>query len=190
MPICQSCKQEFPNWIVINGEKKNLSSRKYCLDCSPYNNHNTKQLNNNIKPKQKRYCKQCGKELIRHDVIFCGLECHSRFQYEQYIEKWKRHEVSGIRGKNGQLSNYVRRYVFEKFHSKCSKCGWGEINPYTNTIPLEVEHIDGNWENSYEENLNLLCPNCHSLTSTYRGANRGHGRNITWIVKEQNNEAL
>lgn len=31
-----------------------------------------------------------------------------------------------------------------------------------------------NWDN-----LRLICPNCHSLTSTYRGANRGQGRNIT-----------
>lgn len=28
------------------------------------------------------------------------------------------------------------------------------------------------------------CLNCHSLTSTYREANRGHGRNITWTIKD------
>jgi predicted HNH restriction endonuclease len=41
---------------------------------------------------------------------------------------------------------------------------------------LEIEHIDGNFENNAEENLELLCPNCHSLTSTYKGANKGSGR--------------
>ena len=30
--------------------------------------------------------------------------------------------------------------------------------------------------NNKEENLILLCPNCHSLTQTYKGANRNHGR--------------
>lgn len=181
MPICQKCKKEFPNWLKINGVRKNLSSRKFCLDCSPYGLHNTKLLN---KIKQKRFCKQCGKELVHRNSIYCSAKCHKQFQYEQYIKKWKNHEVNGIKGKNGQLSSYIRRYIFEKFNFKCSKCGWGETNPHTNTIPLEIEHIDGNWENSYEENLNLICPNCHSLTATYRGANRGHGRNITWIVKE------
>lgn len=34
----------------------------------------------------------------------------------------------------------------------------------------------GNYSNNLESNLILLCPNCHSLTSTYKGANRGHGR--------------
>lgn len=59
---------------------------------------------------------------------------------------------------------------------------WSKINPYTNTLPLEIDHIDGNSENNSEDNLRLICPNCHS--STYRGANRGHGRNITWILKK------
>ena len=63
-----------------------------------------------------------------------------------------------------------------KYNNKCSRCGWGEINPYTNNIPLEVEHIDGNFMNNNEENLTLLCPNCHSLTSTYKGANAEKGR--------------
>jgi 5-methylcytosine-specific restriction endonuclease McrA len=43
-------------------------------------------------------------------------------------------------------------------------------------IPLELEHKDGNSENHARENLELLCPNCHSLTPTYKGRNRGNGR--------------
>ena len=54
-------------------------------------------------------------------------------------------------------------------------------------IPLEIEHIDGNALNNKEENLILLCPNCHSLTKTYRGANRGNGkRNIKWLSRDGN----
>ena len=36
--------------------------------------------------------------------------------------------------------------------------------------------VDGNYTNNKEENLTLLCPNCHSLTKTYKGANKGNGR--------------
>ena len=74
------------------------------------------------------------------------------------------------------MPNQLRRYIFEKFQNKCCICGWSEINPYTNTLPLEIDHIDGDYTNNSEENLRLLCPNCHSLTSTYKGANIGHGR--------------
>ncbi len=80
-----------------------------------------------------------------------------------------------MRGKN-QISKHIRRYLFEKYNNMCNSCGWDEMNPHTGLIPLQVEHIDGNYLNNKEENLTLLCPNCHSLTSTYGGANKGNGR--------------
>jgi hypothetical protein len=95
--------------------------------------------------------------------------------YHNYIIKWKNCLVTGMRGKY-QISSYIVRYLREKFDNKCSKCGWNEINSYTGKIPLETEHIDGDFRNNKEENLDLLCPNCHSLTPTYKGANRGKGR--------------
>ena len=41
-----------------------------------------------------------------------------------------------------------------------------------NPIPLELHHKDGNHENNNLNNLELLCPNCHALTDTYRGKNQ------------------
>jgi hypothetical protein len=75
-----------------------------------------------------------------------------------------------------QISAHVRRYLFEKYDSKCCKCGWAEVNPTTGKIPLVVNHIDGNSEDSSESNLELLCPCCDSLTPTYGSLNRGKGR--------------
>lgn len=96
--------------------------------------------------------------------------------YLDYIDNWKLGKVSGTKGNGEQISSYIRKYLFEKFDNKCSKCGWNQVNLFTNKIPLEVEHIDGNCQNNVEENLLLLCPNCHSLTSTYRALNKGYGR--------------
>ena len=41
-------------------------------------------------------------------------------------------------------------------------------------IPLELHHIDGDNTNNKLENLQILCPNCHAQTDTYRGLNRVH----------------
>ena len=121
------------------------------------------------------YCKNCAKELNERHKTYCDIYCHKVYQYKQYIERWKLGLETGLSGKY-QLSNYIHRYMREKYDNKCSRCGWGEVNPYTNKVPLEVEHIDGNYLNNSEDNLDLICPNCHSLTSTYRALNMGNGR--------------
>ncbi|MBT2539997.1 HNH endonuclease [Streptomyces sp. ISL-44] len=50
----------------------------------------------------------------------------------------------------------------------CEMCGIESIWQ-GEPLPLEVDHIDGDWRNNQPGNLRLLCPNCHSTTDTYRG---------------------
>ena len=119
-------------------------------------------------------CINCSKETKRKNK-YCSNICQKEMQYKDYIERWKNNKVNGLRGEY-QISMHIKTYLFKKFNNKCAKCGWGETNPFTNKIPLEVEHIDGNYKNNNENNLILLCPNCHSLTSTYKGANLNNGR--------------
>lgn len=54
---------------------------------------------------------------------------------------------------------------------RCERCQRERWNG--RPIPLELDHIDGRRENNLLENLQLLCPNCHAQTSTYRGRNIG-----------------
>ena len=119
-------------------------------------------------------CLNCEREIKRKNK-YCSNLCQKEFEYKLYIDKWKNGIQSGLKGEY-QISNHIKTYLFNKYNNKCARCGWGEINIYTNKIPLEVEHIDGNYENNNEENLILLCPNCHSLTATYKGANLNNGR--------------
>lgn len=143
--------------------------KKFC------NNSCAASYNNKHKEKKHKYCLNCGKEISLHNQKYCSAECQQNYQYKEYIDRWKNRFESGIRGEY-LISRYIKRYLLEKYDNKCCKCGWNKINNFTGTIPLEVHHKDGDYTNNSEENLELLCPNCHSLTETYKAGNMGNGR--------------
>jgi len=110
----------------------------------------------------------------------------TEFQYNAYISSWKQGLETGNRPKTpGLISQFVRRYIWIKYNNACARCGWNTPHPDDNKPPLEVEHIDGDWNNSTEDNLILLCPNCHALTSTYRARNKDSYRGNKVIRKVQ-----
>jgi len=62
MPTCKKCSKDFKNKIEIDGKIRNLQKRKFCLDCSPFNKHNTRSALNDdntneekLKRKRKRW---------------------------------------------------------------------------------------------------------------------------------------
>lgn len=124
--------------------------------------------------KHGRKCIICNKDMERHAKRFCSTKCQNTERYNVYIKNWKLGLESGQMCQS--VSGHIKRYLREKYNNKCSQCGWCKLNIYTKKIPIQVEHIDGNYQNCKEENLTLLCPNCHSLTPTYGGANKGNGR--------------
>lgn len=74
----------------------------------------------------------------------------------------------------GGCGNKIKKKIFEAnlLENKCYNCGltkWLDQN-----IPLELEHKNGDRFDNRIENLTILCPNCHSLTDTYRGRGKGN----------------
>lgn len=61
MPICKKCGKEFPNRTRLGGKIRSLSRRRFCLDCSPFGNHNTRNLleMGDLLAVEKT-CKKCG----------------------------------------------------------------------------------------------------------------------------------
>lgn len=109
------------------------------------------------------------KTLDRRRKISESNTLHQRKRMSEDLSRWK----------NGELQPSARRaknlLIFE-FGEKYSECGWAERNSHSNTIPVELEHRDGDCYNNAYSNVCLLCPNDHSLTSTFRGLNVGKGK--------------
>lgn len=122
------------------------------------------------KDRNSRYCIVCGTKLPSENKKFCSYKCQQEHLYLTYIDRWKNGLETGTVGSD-QVSKRIRRYLFNKFNNECCKCHWHEVNPYSGLIPLQVHHKDGNCLNNNEENLELLCPNCHSLTENYGNLN-------------------
>jgi 5-methylcytosine-specific restriction endonuclease McrA len=63
-----------------------------------------------------------------------------------------------------------RRRILEEQEDKCFECGlshWREVK-----LSLEIEHKNGIHSDNRRENVCALCPNCHSITPTWRGRNK------------------
>jgi hypothetical protein len=66
-----------------------------------------------------------------------------------------------------------RKRVLYDQNFKCNKCG---LQNWNNTqIKLQYHHKDGNRRNEERENVEYLCPNCHSQTDHFC-VNKKHSR--------------
>lgn len=67
---------------------------------------------------------------------------------------------------------------------KCECCGLSEWNG--KELTLEIHHIDGNPNNNVINNLQILCPNCHSQTYNWRSKNiKGYNKTSPKVSDEE-----
>ena len=158
--LCKYCGKE------LSYEKRENDFCNHSCAAS-YNNKST--CRNEEKQSEHNYCLNCGKEINKRNR-FCDNTCYAEYERKQYIERWKNGEETGVIGEDG-IATAIRKYLFEKHNNSCEICGWNKINFYTGLVPLQIHHIDGDCKNNSEENLQLLCPNCHALTENFGSRN-------------------
>jgi len=149
---CKNCNKDIPKY------------RKFCSrSCSAtYNNSlHPKRTNGREKPK----CKNCNESLSTFQKVYCNNKCQQEHRYKTItIPKILKGEA-GI--------SPIKKYLIEQNGFKCFICNQG--NTWNDKpLTLQLDHIDGNSDNNKLDNLRLLCPNCHSQTSTYCSKGSGN----------------
>ena len=93
-----------------------------------------------------------------------NINSHNPVYIRQYQPKLCEH--SSLSSSN--VKNLVYRLGLKE--NKCEICG---INTWLgNPIICEIHHINGDSSDNRIENLQILCPNCHSQTDNFRSRNR------------------
>lgn len=152
---------------------------------------------------ETKICKNCGNEIKGRGIKFCSQTCNGTYNNKDRIKKVEREcnncgvittnnyyctpECNQIHKtqlrfeqiESGDITldpRQYKKYLIHKHGAKCMRCGWCEVNPTSGNVPIELEHKDGDSSNNSLDNLELLCPNHHALTPTYKALNKGNGR--------------
>jgi hypothetical protein len=110
--------------------------------------------------KPRRNCLNCGEECARANQWYCNNACQHEYQDKEAYEQW-------LSGASCQFSDArTKKFIARQRGYKCEVCGIHEWQG--KPIVLEIDHINGAWDENGPENVRLICPNCHSQTDTYK----------------------
>ena len=137
-------KEEILQWIDEHQPKAFICKQ---LQCKP------ETLNSYLKQMNIEYSGNQGQKGIRKDPKYKTAE--------EYIQ-----------------GTYVKSHVLKeklfKDGLKEKRCELCQISIWQGVeLPLELHHKDGNHFNNHFDNLQILCPNCHSIQEGNAGANIG-----------------
>lgn len=150
MPKCELCGESFSIRLKIGDKIKNLSHRKYCLKCSPFGKHNTRNLTKFSNP--NRTCRMCGRPY-------------------NYSRKGSHNRDLCVNCQGTLYRRKVKRKAIEYKGGKCIICGYNNcdrnmsfhhIDPKTKDFQISGNHVLS-WEKLKKEldKCVLLCCRCH-----------------------------
>lgn len=173
---CENCGKEFylPRHALESSEHHycGVKCAHACIDHSHPHNDETKEK---IRQGVLKHNKEHG----------YTMPVLTEEQRRDLIEKQKATWDKKLLESNWDELSYEskrRRVELEQNH-KCARCcldTWmGE------KIILEYEHKDGNHFNNSRDNVECLCPNCHSQTPTWRGRNKAKNNRPKHVTEEE-----
>ena len=118
------------------------------------------------------------KKILEYNIDishFTGQRWQKAPTYNSRVNSREKYTIDEVFTEHSTISQKVLRGYIERHNLilyQCKNCGCN--GTWQNgIIKLELHHIDGDNTNNKIDNLCYLCPNCHALTETYRGRNKG-----------------
>ena len=158
MPYCKNCDEHFPNRKKIQGKIRNLSSRVFCLGCSPFGKNNREDIT--IIKSEWKTCPRCGQKKKRASEFYKNggrLQCYCKACTTARLREIKRSfKAECIAYKGGQ----------------CERCGYNKCqdalefhhrNPKGKDFCLshaKVAHLNHAVKRELDKCM-LVCANCH-----------------------------
>ena len=150
--ICLKCNSPFKGFIKIDGKYRNLCSRKYCLNCSPFGRHNTKPIHI-VRNKPTVNCKQCNR-IYQKDKKkgHVGNTCNSCIMRNRILRV--KTKLVKLKGGKCVICGYNKCIKALEFHHIDPQQKRFEISPCLGNTSLAVliEEIN---------KCMLVCSNCH-----------------------------
>ena len=133
---CKKCGEYIPTAIRVNGKKRNLQNRKFCLICSPYKHHNTRDL---TKPPTKS-------ELEKRKT--------SAAMVTKYRKRLKRKLIE-YKGGKCQRCGYDKDIpnVYDFHHRNPDEKEFTISSNMSKSFDILTEEVD---------KCDILCKNCHA----------------------------
>jgi hypothetical protein len=146
---------------------------KFCnRSCSASFNNKGKRRHGN----PPNLCLECNSPTSSYKEKYCCIKCQQGHRYKTIY-------IPNILNGNTTSSVTLKKYLSEINGYKCVNCS---LTSWLNSkITLQLDHIDGNSDNNFPNNLRLLCPNCHSQTETYKGGNKNNPKNTKRNTKQR-----
>lgn len=156
MPKCFKCDKVFANRIKIDGKQYSLQRRKYCLECSPHKQHNTRKLEfDDIVEKKCTACKE-----IKNTTEFYNKRGRPASECKKCFNKRTIKNTTGRKKKILDELNIHACQICQ--YSKCiGALEFHHIDPDT-----KVKHVTPHrvgFKKALEEakKCMVLCANCH-----------------------------
>jgi hypothetical protein len=119
------------------------------------------------KMKENHYNGNCFKKGYDIRTIHSHLPACNQKRRNSLKEYYKEHKrnLSNIKFEDLKSPGQRKKRILEEQNYKCNKC---KLDTWLNQpMKFDLEHKNGYKQDNSRENLECLCPNCHSLTLTW-----------------------